>query len=528
MSIKRRIWAVPVLAAILFGFGLAVTVYFTSGAIAAIQATASTNYPLLEQVKVLAQDVESLSGGFKDAVNEGDEKRLSALAEQAQQVHAQLKALAALPEQEQLAARLGREFDAWNGSATQVARALLDPAGGDPGDAIGAMQQQFKTLQDDLGQAGRSAQQRFTDGIAASSASVHHVMSTSVVVAVLVILVLGLVSHFVVRSIWQQLGGEPEYACTIARAVADGDLSMAIATEAGDRDSVLAVLKAMQGRLGAIVADIKQASGTISEASSDIAAGNADLSSRTELQASRQEQTAHSMAALTATVARNADHARQASELVLGAADVAQRGGAAVADVVQTMNAIHASADQIGEIIGLIDSIAFQTNLLALNAAVEAARAGEQGRGFAVVAGEVRNLAQRSAAAARQIRGLVQAAVDTTKTGAGMADQAGRTMQDIVDAVQHVAGIMGEIAAASAQQRNGIEQVDAAIRQMDGMTQQNAALVEEAAAAASSLEDQAARLNASLAVFRLAGPSAAPVLAAARPVRELPLLAQAA
>ncbi|MBA5689913.1 methyl-accepting chemotaxis protein [Rugamonas apoptosis] len=524
MSIKHRIWAVPVIAAVLFGLGLAVTVYFITGAIASIDATAHADYPLLEQVKELGQQMDGLSGGFKDAVTEGDSRRLGALAEQSRVIQGQLQVLGTLPGQQPLAARLRREFDAYYAPAMQVARILLEVETGDADQAIVAMQQQLQVLQADLAQTRRLAQRRFDGGVAASGASVRHVLSTSVAVAVLVIAALGLVSWYVVRSIWQQLGGEPEYACAIAQAVAAGDLSMDIATEAGDEGSVLAVLKAMQGRLGAIVADVKAASSTIRHASADIAAGNADLSSRTELQASRQEQTAHSMAALTGTVLRNADHARQANELVLGAASVAQRGGAVVADVVTTMNAIHASAVQIADIIGVIDSIAFQTNLLALNAAVEAARAGEQGRGFAVVAGEVRNLAQRSAASARQIRDLIGSSVERIDAGARLADQAGSTMAEIVGAVQHVAGIMGEIAAASAQQSRGIEQVDHAIHQMDAMTQQNAALVEQAAAAAVSLEDQAGRLSASLAIFRL-GRQATDKVCLARPPA---LLAQAA
>jgi methyl-accepting chemotaxis protein len=524
MNIKRRIWAVPAIAAILFGLGLAVTVYFITGAIASINATARADYPALDQVKDLGQQVDSLSGGFKDAVTEGDRRRLGALTEQARVIRGQLQTLGTLPGQDALAARLRRKFDAWYAPATQVARIMLEVEDGDPGEAIGAMQLGLQALQAELVQARRDAQRRVVDGVAASDAGVHHVLDTAIVVAVLVIGALGLVSWYVVRSIWQQLGGEPEYACAIAQAVAAGDLSMEIVTEAGDERSVLAVLKAMQGRLGSIVADVKQASSTIRHASADIAAGNADLSSRTELQASRQEQTAHSVAALTGTVARNADHARQASELVLGAAGVAQRGGAVVADVVATMHAIHASAVQIADIIGVIDSIAFQTNLLALNAAVEAARAGEQGRGFAVVAGEVRSLAQRSAASAQQIRDLIQSSVGRIDAGARLADQAGGTMADIVGAVQHVAGIMGEIAAASAEQSRGIEQVDHAIRQMDGMTQQNAALVEQAAAAASALEDQAGRLSASLAIFRLGRQAAGKVRLARPPV----LLEQAA
>ncbi len=503
MSIKRRIWAVPIIAAILFGIGLAVTVYFATGAIASINATAQIDYPLLDQVKALGQQVDALSGGFKDAVTEGDTKRLATLAEQARQIHARCQALAAIPGQAAQAARIAREVDAYYGPAMKVARIMLELDAGDAGDAIAAMQQNLAALQSDLAQASTQAHRQFQAGIAHGGDNVQHVLGTSVAVAALVILSLGLVSHFVVRSIWLQLGGEPEYACAIARAVAAGDLAMQIDTGAGDSNSILAALKAMQARLASIVGEVKAASETIRLAGTEIAAGNADLSERTELQASRQEQTASAMAALTHTVAQNADHARHANQLVLGTSDVAHRGGAVVAEVVSTMSAIHASASRIADIIGVIDSIAFQTNLLALNAAVEAARAGEQGRGFAVVATEVRGLARRSAESAKQIKELILASVERVDAGSRLVNQAGQTMEEIVGSVSRVTAIMGEIAAASLRQHQGIEQVEQAIRQTEAMTQQNAALVEQAAAAAASLEEQTGRLSDSLAIFKL-------------------------
>jgi methyl-accepting chemotaxis protein len=504
MSIKRRIWAVPIIAAILFGIGLAVTVYFATGAIASINATAQIDYPLLDQVKALEQQVATLSGGFKDAVTEGDTRRLDALAEQARQIHARCQALAAIPGQSEQAGRIAREVDAYYGPAMKVARIMLEVEAGDPGDAIAAMQQNLAALQSDLAQASAQAHRQFQAGIARGGDNVHHVLGTSVAVAALVIAGLGLVSHVVVRSIWQQLGGEPEYACSIARAVAAGDLAMYIDTAPGDNSSILAALKAMQARLASIVGEVKAASETIELAGAEIAAGNADLSERTELQASRQEQAASATAALTRTVAQNADHARHANQLVLATSDVAQRGGAVVAEVVSTMDAIHDSASRIADIIGVIDSIAFQTNLLALNAAVEAARAGEQGRGFAVVATEVRGLARRSAESAKQIKELILASVERVDAGARLVNEAGQTMEEIVGSVAQVTVIMGEIAAAGQQQRQDIEQVDQAIRQTEAMTQQNAALVEQAAAAAASLEEQTGRLSDSLAVFKLA------------------------
>ena len=254
-----------------------------------------------------------------------------------------------------------------------------------------------------------------------------------------------------------------------------------------------------------IIFSIKSATDAINTAAQEIASGNQDLSGRTEQQASSLEQTASSMEELTSTVKQNADNARQANELANSAQLVAEKGGQVVGQVVETMGAIHASSSKISDIISVIDGIAFQTNILALNAAVEAARAGEQGRGFAVVASEVRNLAQRSAAAAKEIKGLISDSVDKVETGGRLVDQAGRTMEEVVTSIQRVAKIMADISSATREQSAGIEQVGLAVTQMDEMTQQNAALVEQAAAAAETLEEQARNLAQSVSVFKLAG-----------------------
>ena len=261
----------------------------------------------------------------------------------------------------------------------------------------------------------------------------------------------------------------------------------------------------MNGQLLAIVGQVQLGTQTIATASSQIAAGNLDLSARTEEQASSLEETASSMEELTATVKQNADNARQANGLAATASEIAKKGGLVVAEVVDTMGAINASSRKIVDIISVIDGIAFQTNILALNAAVEAARAGEQGRGFAVVAAEVRNLAQRSAAAAKEIKTLIGDSVEKADTGAKLVHQAGVTMDGIVESVRRVTDIMGEISMASQEQTAGIEQINQAIAQMDEVTQQNAALVEQAAAAAESLQDQAATLAQVVSVFKTAG-----------------------
>ncbi|TWD78785.1 methyl-accepting chemotaxis protein [Variovorax beijingensis] len=329
-----------------------------------------------------------------------------------------------------------------------------------------------------------------------------------IVLTVLTLVIGAGCAFLIARSVTQPLGR----AVKVAETVANGDLGSVI--EAHSRDEtgqLMQALKHMNESLAKVVGEVRQGTDTIATASEQIAAGNRDLSSRTEEQASSLEQTAASMEELTSTVKQNADNARQANQLALSASEVAVKGGNAVGQVVDTMASINASSKKIVDIIGVIDGIAFQTNILALNAAVEAARAGEQGRGFAVVASEVRNLAQRSGAAAKEIKGLIDDSVDKVEAGSRQVAEAGRTMDEIVDSVKRVTDIMGEITAASQEQSTGIEQVNQAIAQMDQVTQQNAALVEEAAAAAQSMQEQAASLVASVSVFRLeAGRDLAP------------------
>ncbi|OEZ55794.1 methyl-accepting chemotaxis protein [Janthinobacterium lividum] len=298
-------------------------------------------------------------------------------------------------------------------------------------------------------------------------------------------------------------------AVDIARKVADGDLTAQIDASAKDETGqLLLALKDMNTSLLNIVGEVRSGTDSIATSSTQIAAGNQDLSSRTEEQAGSLEETASSMEELTSTVKQNADNARQANQLAASAAQVAVKGGEVVAQVVGTMESINASSNKIVDIISVIDGIAFQTNILALNAAVEAARAGEQGRGFAVVASEVRNLAQRSASAAKEIKTLIGASVEQVNAGSMLVAQAGSTMNDIVDSVQRVSDIITEITAASSEQSVGIDEINRAIGQMDAVTQQNAALVEESAAAAESMQHQAHNLAQVVSVFKLNGQQA--------------------
>ena len=329
-----------------------------------------------------------------------------------------------------------------------------------------------------------------------------------------------LAAVLITRSVTRQLGCEPDEAAAIAGQIASGNLAVPIHTRAGDTHSLLHAMQSMRDSLAQIVQQVHASTETIATAAGQIAMGNLDLSSRTEQQASTLEQTASSMEELTSTVRINTDHARQANGLAESASDVATKGGAVVAQVVDTMAAIDVSARKIVDIIAVIDGIAFQTNILALNAAVEAARAGEQGRGFAVVATEVRNLAQRSAAAAKEIKDLIGDSVDKVQAGNRLVEQAGSTMHEVVASVRRVTGIMSEMMSASQEQSAGIEQINIAVTQMDNVTQQNAALVEEAAAAAQAMQEQVNSLNEVVSVFRLgniAGGREAPPRVVSRP-----------
>ncbi len=320
--------------------------------------------------------------------------------------------------------------------------------------------------------------------------------------SVLAVLATLAISVLMARRIVQPL----DDASRVAAAVAGGDLSLR-PTQAASSDAtgrVLSALGTVQSRLSEMVSGIRDSADQVSRASAEIAQGNADLSSRTENTAAALQQTAASIEELASTIRHGADNARSADTLARSASDVAREGGAVVGDVIATMDQINAQAKKIGEIIGVIDGIAFQTNILALNAAVEAARAGEQGRGFSVVASEVRTLAQRSAEAAREIRSLIGASVDSIETGVGKVQQAGHTMQRIVGAIERVSVTVGEISSAAGQQAQGIEQVSQAVSEMDRSTQQNAALVEQATAATESLRAQAQALAGMLARFRTA------------------------
>ncbi|WP_407322000.1 methyl-accepting chemotaxis protein [Dickeya ananatis] len=319
--------------------------------------------------------------------------------------------------------------------------------------------------------------------------------------AVLITLIGSLIAWLITRRIKGQLGGEPAYASHIAQQVAQGDLSVNVMLKADDQHSLLAAMRTMRDSLSHIVSQVRQSSESIATGSQQIAMGNTDLSSRTEEQAASLQQTAASMEQISQTIRQNGETVREAAQLAAHASDTAAKGSDVVGNVIRTMDGISASSRKIGDIISVIDSIAFQTNILALNAAVEAARAGEQGRGFAVVAGEVRSLAQRSASAAREIKELITESMEQVESGAQLVGSAGTTMDDIVTQAHRVAQLIKEIGMTTTEQESGISQINQAVNQLDQVTQQNAALVEESASAAESLSDQARHLVQLMNVF---------------------------
>ncbi|SHM29487.1 methyl-accepting chemotaxis protein [Duganella sacchari] len=373
--------------------------------------------------------------------------------------------------------------------ANQIIEQQFIPAGDTYVAAMGALVDRQKAVIDEIGVT-------IHDRSAGSAWMIFILSTASVVLAVLL-------GWLISRSLLRQLGGEPGYAAGITDRIAAGDLTVHVDLAANDRTSLLFSIAAMRDRLAAIVSEVRHSTDAVATASDEIASGNQDLSSRTEQQAGSLEETASAMEELTATVKQNTEFARQANQLAASASGVAVRGGEVVGGVVSTMEAISASSRQIVDIIGVIDGIAFQTNILALNAAVEAARAGEQGRGFAVVATEVRNLAQRSASAAKDIKQLIGESVEKIANGGMLVDEAGKTMEEIVHSIRNVSEIMEQITAASGEQEAGIEQINQAIMEMDGVTQQNAALVEQAAAAAESLQGQAGNLAELVSVFKV-------------------------
>jgi methyl-accepting chemotaxis protein len=473
------------------------------------RAVAARNLVLVSSPEDLAIEKDKVLQAHKDVT-----ERMS-----------KLKSLAQAPDVLDEARRLVAEMDKIEQAYAPVAMGIVDLALNNQREAaITKMNTECRPLLAALAKAAANFAE-FTaarsEQLVEESASLYIAQRNILIgVCILVFGLAVLAGVLITRSLTRALGAEPADLSRAAGRVADGDLSVSLQVRSGDVSSVMAAMARMQTALIGVVSSVRVGSESVSTASSEIAQGNQDLSSRTESQASALQETAASMEELSSTVKQNADNARQANQLAMSASSVAIQGGEVVAQVVDTMKGINEASRKISDIISVIDGIAFQTNILALNAAVEAARAGEQGRGFAVVATEVRSLAGRSADAAKEIKVLISNSVERVEQGTALVDRAGTTMTEVVSSIRRVTDLMGEISAASHEQSQGVSQVGEAVTQMDQVTQQNAALVEEMAAAASSLRSQAQELVSTVAVFKLGagheGSFSAPSAPAAR------------
>ena len=413
------------------------------------------------------------------------------------------------PEAMERLAKIETEFASFQADGKRMAEAYIEE-GIEAGnllmkgtDAQPGFDQASERMGEKLDAVRERQMARADEIVKAAAAESRSIISTMVIVGLVAGLVALIAAYWMARSFVRQVGGELRAAAELARHVAQGDLSTVIPIHPKDKSSLMAQLKLMQDSLISVVSQVHSGSDAVATASEQIAQGNHDLSARTEQQASALEQTSSSMAHLGSAVSVNAQHANTANDLARQASSVAVQGGEVVAEVVGTMRGISEASQKIWDITSVIDAIAFQTNILALNAAVEAARAGEQGRGFAVVAAEVRTLAQRSAQAAKEIKGLIADNVQRVDQGAELVNRAGHTMQDVVNSIRRVSDIVADISSASQDQSQGVSEVGQAMRQMDQGTQQNAALVEEMAAAASGLSAQARQLVQTVSVFRL-------------------------
>ena len=451
------------------------------------------------------------------AMREGEKRRILALRTEGQLKIAELDKKLVIPRSRELLQQIASTRASYN---EMIDRVLDFAERGDSAAAgrllLGAVRERqevlFRAVDESI-----ALQREQANDVAIKAAAEAAFGATLLVVLALVMIALACgLAWNIVRSLTRALGAEPEAVKEAVNRVAQGELTQQIALRPGDAQSIMAGVKRMQESLALTVSRVRGNADSVATAAMQISQGNMDLSHRTEEQASALQQTAASMEELGGTVRQNSTNSQRANQLALEASDVAQRGGEVVAQVVDKMSGIHESSRKIGEIISVIDGIAFQTNILALNAAVEAARAGEQGRGFAVVATEVRNLAQRSAAAAREIKALITSSVDQVGQGSTLVAQAGETMQEIVSAIQRVSDIVGEISAASVEQSTGVAQIGQAVSQMDQTTQQNAALVEQSAAAADSLRKQADELVVAVAAFQIGRELASPAVRESR------------
>jgi methyl-accepting chemotaxis protein len=484
------------MTAVIVSTGIAINARITVSASSNLERVDKVQYPLVEALRSLRGDHAAISDLLRQALAEGDKSAIDKAADRYAQTQDSLKEIAALSDEGRvLAPELKREFEGYYTTALAATKLMLGKDGGDTSAAIENMQQHNQALQQLLADKNSAAQSDLRQLLAWSAGGLSRTLNVSMIAAAITLGCLALGSWIVIGSVFRSLGGEPELAVQVVRRIAGGDFTELIVLRPGDSGSLLYDIVSLQQKLGALICDVRGSSRSVDTASSDMDVAVGQLSERTSSQANSLEQTVSSMKEMTETVSRNADSARSANQLTVQARGQAEGGGEVVNRAIAAMSSITASSMRIGDIIGVIDEIAFQTNLLALNAAVEAARAGENGRGFAVVAQEVRSLAQRSATAAREIKTLIQASVEQVQQGSVLVDETGKRLHEIVESIAKVAGIVSDISVASQEQSRGLKEINAAVDHVDSMTQQNASMVEQITTVARGVADQARRLT---------------------------------
>jgi methyl-accepting chemotaxis protein len=493
----------PTIAALVFALGIAVVLAVSSRTSTTLSAVGTLHYPYLDATSAAQNQFKAFHIALQAGVAEGEKKRVEDALAQGVKLRELIQGIGALPGKTTQAQTLLADYDAYVAIVSEASAIMLGSKQGDEAAAGKKFQAGHAKFADLLAKTRDDARTQFNGQLDAARSSTQSTLAVILGVAVVVVLGLGLGSRWVIGKLWRQLGGEPEYVRDVVQQVARGDLSCQIKVLPHAKGSLLEAMKDMVMRLREMVGVVQSGTSAITRASHEIAGGSMDLSHRTVAQAGELQQTASSMQQMTDALEQSAGVAQRANQLAISASRVAAQGGAVVGRVVNTMAGISQASRKIGDIIGVIDGIAFQTNILALNAAVESARAGEQGRGFAVVANEVRNLAQRSSQAAREIKQLISDSMEQVDSGSKLVGEAGTTMNEIVQQVQHVSSLIAEINVATAAQTISVSQVNRSVSSLDQGTQQNAALAEQSAAASDELKMQANELMNGVEAFKL-------------------------